>query len=65
MLIKSILEMKPNLERKLLSKVALSDRCKKIIYGTLLGDSMLKIYKGYKNARLSIKHSIVQQGYYD
>lgn len=57
--------LKPNLSRKLLSKIPLSDLCKSIIYGTILGDSMLKIYKGYSNARLSIKHSIVQKDYFD
>jgi len=57
--------LKPNLSRKFLSKVPLSDLCKSIIYGTILGDGKLKLYKGYANARLSIKHSIVQKEYFD
>ena len=54
----------PNLSRKKLSNIPLSDRCKSIILGSILGDSMLKIYSGYKNARLSMRHSIIQQDYF-
>jgi len=57
--------LKPNLTRKLLYNIPLSDFCKSIIYGTILGDGMLKIYDGYANARLSIKHSITQLDYFN
>jgi hypothetical protein len=59
------MNIKPNLSRKLLTNIPLSDRCKSIIYGTILGDGMLKIYKGYANARLSIKHSSTQIDYFN
>lgn len=44
--------------------VPLSDRTKDIILGSILGDGSLKIYKGYKNARFSFRHSIVQKSYF-
>lgn len=50
---------------KLYDQISLSDHCKSIICGTLLGDSCLQITKGYKNARLSIRHSEVQKEYFD
>jgi LAGLIDADG DNA endonuclease family len=46
-------------------QISLSDHCKSIICGTLLGDGCLQITKGYKNARLSIRHSQVQREYFD
>ena len=56
--------MMPNLSRKELANIPLSETCKAIILGTLLGDGSLKIYSGYKNARLTIRHSIVQNSYF-
>ena len=55
----------PVLSRKKLQQVSLSDDCKSIIYGTLLGDGWLQKTKGYKNARLSIRHSSVQVDYFN
>lgn len=43
---------------------SLSDRCKEIILGSLLGDGSLKIQKPYKNARFSFRHSINQKDYF-
>ena len=54
-----------NLTRKKLYKVPLSDQCKAIVLGSILGDGSLKIQKGSANARLTIRHSIVQQEYLD
>jgi hypothetical protein len=48
---------------KLFNQISLSDCCKSIILGSILGDGCLKIYKGYKNARLSIRHSEIQRDY--
>lgn len=42
----------------------LSDQCKEIILGSLLGDGSLKINKPYKNARFSFRHSVQQQEYF-
>lgn len=42
----------------------LSDQCKEILLGSLLGDGSLKIYKPYKNARFSFRHSIQQREYF-
>lgn len=42
----------------------LSDQCKEIILGSLLGDGSLKIYKPYKNARFSFRHSVCQKDYF-
>ncbi len=42
----------------------LSDQCKEIILGSLLGDGSLKIHKPYKNARFSFRHSIHQKEYF-
>lgn len=64
---KEIVEMaktlKPNLSGKRLSQISLSDQCKQVILGGLIGDACLTMQKGYKNARLQIRHSIVQEGY--
>nr|YP_009105637.1 putative LAGLIDADG homing endonuclease [Xylochloris irregularis]YP_009105669.1 putative LAGLIDADG homing endonuclease [Xylochloris irregularis]AIT94370.1 putative LAGLIDADG homing endonuclease [Xylochloris irregularis]AIT94372.1 putative LAGLIDADG homing endonuclease [Xylochloris irregularis] len=54
---------KPFLSRKEIQTIPLSDRCREVILGSLLGDGSLKIAKGYKNARLTIRHSIVQEEY--
>lgn len=42
----------------------LTDRCKEIILGLLLGDGSLRISKGYKKAHLEFRHSIIQQDYF-
>lgn len=42
----------------------LSDRCKEIVLGSLLGDGSLKIQHSYKNARFSFRHSVRQQEYF-
>ena len=64
--IKKIVEMKsikPDLSKKRLKNISLSYQCIQIILGGLLGDSSLKLQKGYKNARLQIRHSITQKEY--
>jgi len=45
-------------------QTSLSDRCKEIILGSLLGDGSLNIQKPYKNARFSFRHSINQKDYF-
>lgn len=53
-----------NLEKvKLFHQISLSDECKSVILGSILGDGSLKLYQGYKNARLSIRHSAIQKDY--
>lgn len=47
-----------------MNKSFLSDQCKEIMLGMLLGDGSLKIHKPYKNARLSFRHSISQKDYF-
>ena len=42
----------------------LSDQCKEIILGSILGDGSLRIQKPYKNARFSFRHSVRQQDYF-
>lgn len=42
----------------------MKERTKEIILGTILGDGSLKIHKGYKNARLSFRHSVKQKEYF-
>lgn len=44
--------------------LSLSDQCQAIILGSLLGDGLLKIHKGYANARFSFKHTILQEEYF-
>lgn len=53
-----------NLSRKKLTQISLSDQCKAIIYGSLLGDGSLQLQKNYKNARFYIRHSQVQEEYF-
>lgn len=45
-------------------KTSLSDRCREIILGSLLGDGSLKIHKPYVNARFSFRHSVHQEEYF-
>ena len=47
-----------------MSLAPLSDRCKEIILGSLLGDGSLEIHKPYKNARFSFRHSVSQKEYF-
>lgn len=54
-----------NLSKKKFSQISLSDSCKAILLGSILGDGSLKIYKPYKNARFWIRHSISQKEYYN
>ena len=42
----------------------LSDQCKEIILGSILGDGSLRIQKPYRNARFSFRHSIHQKEYF-
>ncbi|NMB92505.1 MAG: hypothetical protein GYA31_02690 [Parcubacteria group bacterium] len=42
----------------------MSDQCKEVILGSLLGDGSLEIHKPYKNPRFSFRHSIKQQEYF-
>ena len=54
-----------NLTSKFITKIPLSDICKSILLGSILGDGSLKIHKGYKNARFKMRHSIIQKEYFD
>jgi len=42
----------------------LSDRCKAVILGSILGDGSLKLHARYRNARFSFRHSAVNQEYF-
>lgn len=42
----------------------LSEQCKEVILGSLLGDGTLRIHPQYKNARFSFRHSIKQKEYF-
>lgn len=57
--------MQINLSRKKLSNISLSDQCKAILYGSLLGDGSLQLQKHYANARFYIRHSQVQEEYFN
>jgi recombination protein RecA len=57
-------QKKINLSRKKLKQIPLSDQCKEIILGSLLGDGSLQIQKNYKNARFYIRHSQAQEEYF-
>ena len=48
-----------------LKNVPLLSNTKEIILGSLLGDGSLKVYKPYRNARFSFRHSIAQRQYFD
>lgn len=43
---------------------SLSNRCRDIILGGVLGDGSLKIHKPYRNARFSFRHSVTQKEYF-
>lgn len=55
----------PNIKKKFLKRISLSESCKAIILGSILGDGSLKIYKPYKNARFWIRHSVIQKEYWE
>lgn len=42
----------------------LSDRCREMILGSLLGDGSLKLYPRYRNARFSFRHSSANREYF-
>ena len=52
-----------NLSRKQISKISLSQECKSIIFGSVLGGGSLKLTPGFDNARLTIKHTTPQADY--
>lgn len=45
-------------------KSFLSNKCKEVILGSLLGDGSLRIHQSYKNARFSFRHSVRQEEYF-
>lgn len=45
-------------------QLPLSDECKKIILGSLLGDGSIKIHKNYTSPRFSFRHSVKQADYF-
>lgn len=57
-------KQKPNLSRKEIMKLPLSEVERSVILGTLLGDGSLKLHKGYANARLAFRHSVTQAEYF-
>jgi len=57
--------LSPNLSRKRLQQIPLSTNCLQVLLGGLLGDGHLSRTKGYKNARYQMRHSIVQQEYFE
>jgi recombination protein RecA len=42
----------------------MTDRCRAIIIGSVLGDGSLKIHTPYRNARFAFRHSAVQRDYF-
>ena len=42
----------------------ISNRCREIVLGSLLGDGSLRMRKKYNNARLEIRHSVIQKDYF-
>lgn len=59
-----LLKVDPVETRSKITLMELSNRCKEIILGSLLGDGSLRIAKSYKNARFSFRHSIFQKEYF-
>ena len=55
----------PNLSNKQITQISLSESCKAIILGSILGDGCLKLYKPYKNVRFWIRHSWPQKEYWE
>jgi hypothetical protein len=50
--------------QKVKSVSPLSDRCRAVILGSLLGDGSLKIHRPYRNARFSFRHSLSSKDYF-
>ena len=48
----------------LLEALPLSETCKQVLFGGLLGDSSLTMQKRYKNARYQFRHGIAQEEYF-
>jgi hypothetical protein len=59
------MKIEQHIRRKRLAQISLSNHAKSIILGSLLGDGCMRIYKGDKNAKFSIRHSDTQQEYLD
>ena len=56
--------LKPNLSRKEIAQLSLSENCKSVILGSLLGDGSLKKEPNYVNLRFKFRHSEVQADYF-
>lgn len=54
-----------NIDREKKEFELLSDQTRAILLGLVLGDGSIKINQGYKNARLSFRHSITQEEYFE
>jgi len=54
-----------NIDREKKEYELLSDQTRAILLGLVLGDGSIKINQGYKNARLSFRHSITQEEYFE
>jgi hypothetical protein len=61
---KRIILLKESLKHKKIQQIPLSDECKAILLGSILGDGSLKISKSYRNARFSMRHSVSQEAYF-
>ena len=59
------MKIEQHIRRKRLAQISLSNHAKSIILGSLLGDGCMRIYKGDKNAKFSIRHSDTQKEYLD
>lgn len=46
------------------SASSLSDRCKAVVLGSILGNGSLKLQRRYRNARFSFRHSKINQEYF-
>lgn len=57
------MNVQQHIRRKRLAQLSLSNPVKSIILGSLLGDGCLRTYKGYKNAKFSIRHTDRQKEY--
>jgi hypothetical protein len=57
------MNIEQHIRRKRLANISLSNQAKSIILGSLLGNGYLRIYKGYKNATFSIRHTDSQKEY--
>lgn len=50
--------------QKVGANLLLSDRCRAVILGSILGDGSLKLHRPYRDARFSFRHSTTQQEYF-